>query len=58
MGKDKECKCHGRHGWKMLIAGIIVTINAYWPFMGWAKLIGVLLILGGLLKLVMPCKCK
>jgi len=56
MARNKECNYQSKHGWKMLILGIIVTWNAFWPFMGWAKLIGILLILGGLLKLAMPKK--
>jgi len=52
---DMMCKyCpHKGHGVKMLILGLIVLANVYWPFMGWWTLIGVLLVLGGLFKLMM-----
>jgi uncharacterized membrane protein HdeD (DUF308 family) len=55
MAKDMMCKCcpHKGHGVKMLILGLIVLANVYWAFMNWWTLIGVLLVLGGLLKLMM-----
>jgi hypothetical protein len=52
--------CTKCHAWKWLVLGVIVLINAYWPFLSWDKLIGILLVLGGLIKLVMPAcsHCK
>ena len=41
-------------GLKMLVAGILVLANSYWMFMSWGMLIGLLLIIGGILKLAIP----
>ena len=49
--------CHNCRGWKKLVLGLVVLANVYWPFAEWATLIGILLVLGGLMKLVMP-KCS
>ncbi|MEK6918612.1 MAG: hypothetical protein AABW73_01100 [Nanoarchaeota archaeon] len=49
MGHCSKC-----HSWKLLIVGIIIAINAWWPFIGWWKLVAVLLIIAGLSKLFMP----
>ncbi len=62
MAKEKEMDnhvchfgmCHKCHGGKMLVLGIILLVNAFWPFLDWWKLIGILLVLGGIMKMVMP----
>jgi len=60
--KDKmmsmEC-CEGhkrKKGLMMLLVGIILMANAYLNFLSWWMLIGVLVALGGLLKLIIPMK--
>lgn len=47
-------------GCKMLVLGILVLINVYWPMVSWDKFIGWILVLAGVVKLIMPgCKhCK
>ena len=61
MAKKDACECmpmhHGHHGWKMLVAGLLVLANAYWAFLSWPYFIGGLAVLGGLVKMI-PCKCK
>lgn len=60
MNKDMEkcCMAHKRgHGLKALVLGLIVLINVYRPFIGWGMLIGILLVLVGLVKLLVPCHC-
>jgi uncharacterized membrane protein HdeD (DUF308 family) len=44
-------------GAMMLVVGILVLVNVYWQFLDWATFIGVLFVLGGLIKLIMP-SCK
>ncbi len=55
-----EC-CKGHKMWKgmkMLVAGLLVLANAYWNFMNLGLLIGLLLVVGGILKLAVPhCNC-
>ncbi len=63
MPKDKAgmcCESHKRKkGVCMLIVGLVVLVNAYWPFMGWMALVGLIIALGGLWKAVMPMTpCK
>lgn len=58
MGKDVDWAMHAKWmGVKMLIVGILVIWNTYRPFMDWVGLLGVLLVVGGLCKIAMPC-CK
>jgi len=50
---------HGMHKMKgvgMLVLGLLILANAYLEFLTWAGFLGVLLVLGGLLKLLMPMK--
>jgi len=52
---------HGMHKMKgvvMTVLGLLVLANVYLGLLTWAGFIGVLLVLGGLLKLLMPCKKK
>ena len=44
-------------GWKMLILGLLVLANSTWGIVNWANFIGGIIAIGGLAKLVMPCKC-
>ncbi|MEK6819049.1 MAG: hypothetical protein AABY10_03895 [Nanoarchaeota archaeon] len=55
MGACPKC-----HAVVCLIIGIIFLINSYWPFSDWWMLIGILLVIKGVLKLLMPCcsHCK
>ena len=41
-------------GVMMLVVGVLVLVNVYWQFLDWATFVGVLLVLGGLMKLAMP----
>ena len=50
---------HGMHRMKgvgMLVLGLLIWANAYWSYFKWGVFFGALLALGGLLKLLMPCK--
>ena len=49
------CKCcnHKGHGVKMLILGLLVLANVKWAFLDWGYFIGILIVLGGLCKLMM-----
>ena len=50
---------HGMHKMKgagMVVLGLLILANTYWGFLAWAGFIGALLVLGGLLKLLMPMK--
>lgn len=56
--KEEMC-CHGHHkgkGVMMLILGLLVLANSYWYFLDWAMFIGLILVLGGLVKMLMPKK--
>jgi uncharacterized membrane protein HdeD (DUF308 family) len=55
---EKDMAKHMKmHGWKMLVLGVLVMLNAAYAFMQWSSFIGLLLVLVGLKKLLMPC-CK
>ena len=56
--KDMNMCHHHGHGWKMLVVGALVLANAYWPTVTWPMFIGGLAVIGGLLKMMMPCNCK
>ena len=68
MAKTEMASCNCMWGmcskcsaWKMLIVGIIFLVNVYWPFVSnWWTLVGALLVIGGIVKLAMPCcpHCK
>ena len=53
---------HSKHmkmwGLKMIILGLLVLANAYWLILDWSLFIGVILIIAGLAKLLMPSCCK
>ncbi len=51
-----EEQWHKYKGAGMLVLGLLILANAYWPFMTWAGFIGGILTLAGFLKLVMPRK--
>lgn len=58
MMNDEMWKKHMKwHGWKMLILGLLVLANVYWPTVDWITFVGIILVVGGLMKLMMPC-CK
>lgn len=52
--------CPRCHAGMMLMVGIVILINAYWPFANWWVLVGWLLVIKGLMKMVVPCcpHCK
>jgi uncharacterized membrane protein HdeD (DUF308 family) len=47
----------GKHkkwmGGKLLILGILVLINVYWPMLTWPAFVGWVLVLAGVWKLIM-----
>jgi hypothetical protein len=41
-----------------LILGALIIANAYWNWFGWAMFIGILLVVSGAIKMIMPkCAC-
>lgn len=56
--EESMCMCHQGYSWKMLVVGLLILANAYWSVMGWGYFVGGLAVIGGLLKMFMPCKCK
>jgi len=54
----KKEMCHCGHGWPMIVAGVLVLANAWWPMVSWPVFVGGLAVIGGLWKMLMPCKCK
>jgi uncharacterized membrane protein HdeD (DUF308 family) len=48
------CQMHKGKGFLLLVLGLVILINAYMPFLNWGAFIGLVLILAGFLKLVMP----
>jgi len=55
--EDVNCQCHHKgKGGMMLVLGLLVLANAYWSVLSWAMFIGVVLVLGGLCKMLMPKK--
>jgi uncharacterized membrane protein HdeD (DUF308 family) len=55
MAKKSMCM-HKKMGAGMLVLGVLVLVNVYWPMIDWGTFIGAVLILGGLCKLLMPHK--
>ena len=54
--------CPKCHGVQKLVVGVLLLLNAFvWPMWlgldGWVKFVAVLMVLGGVLKLVMPARC-
>ena len=49
---------HKGKGLGLLILGLIILINAYMPFLNLGAFIGIVLILVGFFKIIMPCKHK
>lgn len=56
------CGCHGKIGASLvLLVGVLVLLNAYYPILDWRIaniVIGALIILCGLKGLIMPCNCR
>lgn len=57
-----DCMCKHCHGVYKIVFGALLLFNAFvWPLWmgidGWIKWLAVLLVLGGVLKLVIPNKC-
>jgi len=56
------CMCSRCHGTIKLVTGVLLLLNAWvWPRWlgvdGWVTFAAVLLVLGGLVKLLVPNKC-
>lgn len=59
--KQEECSacCGGGYcsmcsGWQWIVLGAVFLVNAYMAFLSLDKLIGVLLVIAGIVKLVKP----
>ena len=57
------CMCKRCHGIMKLVGGALILLNAFlWPKWlgvdGWITFFGLLMVLGGFVKLVMPNNCK
>ena len=46
--------CHRCKGWKMLVLGILVLLNAWYMLVDWWMFVGILITLGGLIKIIWP----
>ncbi len=56
--EDMKC-CHPYHkgkGVMALVLGALILANSYWTILGWADFIGVILVLTGLIKMLVPHK--
>jgi len=42
------------HAWKVLLLGLLILANTYWMLVTWDYFIGIVLVLTGLLKMIMP----
>jgi len=50
------CKVHKWKGVGMLVLGILVLLNAYWPYLSWGAFVGAAIAIFGFIKLVTPHK--
>ena len=46
--------CHRCVGFKWVLVGVLVLLNVRYPVLSWPVFIGVLAVLKGLMKVVMP----
>jgi len=58
ISKEDMAKHHKMMGCKIICLGIVVLLNAYYAFIRWDYLIGILLVLAGLAKMMMCCRKK
>ncbi|VVB83026.1 Uncharacterised protein [uncultured archaeon] len=56
MAKMKGMCMLKQKGVAMLVLGVLILINVYWPMLTWWAFVGWVFALGGLLKLLMPHK--
>ena len=59
MPKKKEmmmscCTMHRTKGVGMLILGLLILLNVYWPYLSWGAFVGIAIAIIGFIKLVMP----
>ena len=47
---------HRMKGILMLVVGLLVLANVYWSFLSWGAFIGILFVVLGLIKSLMPYK--
>ena len=55
----EDMTCHHHHkgkGIMALVLGALILANSYWAILGWADFIGIMFVLMGLIKLLMPHK--
>lgn len=50
------CTAHRMKGVGILVIGVLILANVYWPFMNWGVFAGALFILAGIAKLTIPHK--
>ncbi|MBI4439845.1 hypothetical protein HY638_02645 [Candidatus Woesearchaeota archaeon] len=57
-GTEMTCGIHGScfkcMGAKALVLGILVLLNAYLAVVDWAVFVGIILVLGGIMRMAMP----
>lgn len=56
MDFEKFVKYNKHKGMRMLILGLLVLANAYWSIVGWEWFAGIILVLAGLYKFLMPMR--
>ena len=58
MSMGGSCPCGGMcsrcKGWVRFLAGLVLVANGYWNFADWWMLVGILVALGGLMRILMP----
>ena len=59
MGCETGCGCTSQcRSGKKLVLGALVVANAYWMWFNWAMFIGIVLVIVGAVKMIMPkCPC-
>ncbi len=59
MGCGMGCGCTPQcSAAKKLVLGALIVANAYWAWFNWAMFIGVVLVVAGAVKMIMPkCPC-
>ncbi|MDE1848694.1 MAG: hypothetical protein KGH55_01540 [Nanoarchaeota archaeon] len=57
MPKKEMMNCCRAHTWKgvwMIVVGVLILINVFWPFLDWGIFAGALFVLAGIWKLLTP----
>ena len=50
------CRMHKGKGVGLMILGLLVLANVYWPYLDWGAFVGAVFVIAGFIKLVTPHK--